>query len=120
MMYDYFIVERNPYLFLTGSTARCSSMVDGALNWCIHLFVSSRLYTNIPFIGYTANASAIRLGSPGSSMAASALYTRSILAEASPRPGPEAPLDPYARDPALVATVAFFLVGKISRVIILV
>ncbi|KAF8598975.1 hypothetical protein BDV93DRAFT_526376 [Ceratobasidium sp. AG-I] len=74
-------------------------------------------------IGYTANASAIRLGSPESAKAASepvAVIARAILAEASPSAGTEAPLDPYARDPALVATVAFFLVAKISRVVVLI
>jgi hypothetical protein len=71
--------------------------------------------------GYTANASAIKLGSPETSKVASAAVqtvARAILAEAvDPGLDSEAVSNPYVRDPALVAAIAFFLVGKATRML---
>ncbi|KAG8734701.1 hypothetical protein FRC10_011524, partial [Ceratobasidium sp. 414] len=70
-------------------------------------------------IGYTANASAIKLGSPESTSASSSTIrsiTGNVFAETGPNPLSGAS---HTRDPALVAAVAFFLVGKLSRAAIL-
>ncbi|KAG9090640.1 hypothetical protein FRC06_000947, partial [Ceratobasidium sp. 370] len=74
-------------------------------------------------VGYTANASAIKLGSPastemGSEGAEAAVHAiaRGILAEIEPSTAPEAHSSHHERDPALVTATAFFLVGKFSRV----
>ncbi|KAG9088493.1 hypothetical protein FS749_002127 [Ceratobasidium sp. UAMH 11750] len=78
-------------------------------------------------VGYTANAFAIKLGSPASTEAGSggaeaALHAiaRGILAEVKPSATPEAHSSHYERDPALVTATAFFLVGKFSRVAFLI
>ncbi|KAG8738892.1 hypothetical protein FRC10_006409 [Ceratobasidium sp. 414] len=77
-------------------------------------------------VGYTANASAIKLGSAASTEAGSGgaeavhAIVRGILAETEPSITPEAHSSHYERDPALVTATAFFLVGKFSRVALLI
>lgn len=73
-------------------------------------------------LGYTANASAIRLGSPEPVKTTSEsipAFARAVLAETDSTAASNTTFDPFAHDPALVATVAFFLVGKMTRVIVL-
>ncbi|QRV83039.1 low temperature requirement protein LtrA [Ceratobasidium sp. AG-Ba] len=76
-------------------------------------------------VGYTANASAIKLGSPSHESTEAVSETvhavaRGVLAEVSAEPSTagaeQGHLSHYARDPALVTATAFFLVGKFSRV----
>lgn len=72
--------------------------------------------------GYTANASAIKLGSPESTEAAAEAVhavVRGVLAESESSPVAEAVSSHHMRDPALVTATAFFLVGKLSRIIFL-
>ncbi|KAG8748183.1 hypothetical protein FRC12_013902 [Ceratobasidium sp. 428] len=78
-------------------------------------------------VGYTANASAIQLGSPasteGAAEAAVHAVARGIFAEIEPAAAEGEHLTPsshYERDPALVTATAFFLVGKFSRVAFLI
>ncbi|KAF8594592.1 hypothetical protein BDV93DRAFT_549179 [Ceratobasidium sp. AG-I] len=74
-------------------------------------------------VGYTANASAIKLGTPESTEAAAEAVhavVRGVLAESEPSSTAHAISSHYERDPALVTATAFFLVGKLSRVILLV
>ncbi|CUA75353.1 hypothetical protein RSOLAG22IIIB_05858 [Rhizoctonia solani] len=72
---------------------------------------------------YTANASAIQLGTPQSTEASTgAIHVAlgDVLAEVSGEPSTgEAVAAHYARDPALVTATAFFLVAKFSRVALL-
>ncbi|CAE6481996.1 unnamed protein product [Rhizoctonia solani] len=74
-------------------------------------------------VGYTANASAIRLGTPQSTeMSTGAVHVAlgNVLAEFSGEPSTaEAVAAHDARDPALVTATAFFLVAKFSRVALL-
>lgn len=72
--------------------------------------------------GYTANASAIKLGTPApTEAAAEAIHAviRGVLAEAEPNTAAEALSSHHERDPALVTAVVFFLVAKFTRVAIL-
>ncbi|KEP47321.1 Low temperature requirement protein LtrA [Rhizoctonia solani 123E] len=75
-------------------------------------------------VGYTANASAIQLGTPQSTEASTGavhVALGTILAGVSNEPSTaEAVATHYARDPALVTATAFFLVAKFSRVALLI
>lgn len=73
-------------------------------------------------VGYTANASAIKLGTPQSTEAVTEAVhavVRGVLAEPEPSSAAEALSSHYERDPALVTATVFFLVGKFSRVALL-
>lgn len=88
-------------------------------------FCHSKLFIlpNSRSLGYTANASAIKLGTPASTEAAAEAVhavVRGVLAESEPSAASEAISSHYERDPALVTATAFFLVGKFSRVVLLV
>jgi hypothetical protein len=83
-----------------------------------HVVHRPRLITRL---GYTANASAIKLGSPASTEAAGEavhVVIRSVLAEVDPS-AHDAVSTHHERDPALVTATAFFLVAKFSRVALL-
>ncbi|CAE6458086.1 hypothetical protein ACGC1H_006833 [Rhizoctonia solani] len=75
-------------------------------------------------VGYTANASAIQLGTPQSTEASTGavhVALGNVLAGVSSEPSTgEAVASHYARDPALVTATAFFLVAKFSRVALLI
>ncbi|KAG8711188.1 hypothetical protein FRC11_003430 [Ceratobasidium sp. 423] len=75
-------------------------------------------------VGYTANASAIQLGSNISTEASTGavhVALGSVLAEVVNEPSTgEAVATHYARDPALVTATAFFLVAKFTRVAFLI
>ncbi|CCO36216.1 hypothetical protein RSOLAG1IB_08478 [Rhizoctonia solani AG-1 IB] len=75
-------------------------------------------------VGYTANASAIQLGTQQSTEASTGgvhVVLGSVLAEVAHEPSTaEAVSSHYARDPALVTATAFFLVAKFSRVALLI
>ncbi|CAE6472537.1 unnamed protein product [Rhizoctonia solani] len=74
-------------------------------------------------VGYTANASAIQLGSTVSTEATTSVHVTlgNVLAGVSNEPSTaEAVATHHARDPALVTATAFFLVAKFSRVALLI